>query len=788
MAATLANGRTGNLPAEVTSFVGRRREIGEIRDLFQRARLITLTGVGGVGKTRLALQAAAEQRRAFPDGAWLVELAGLDEPGLVGQSVAAALGVQEDHASAWSLSALTNLLAERQLLLVLDNCEHLLDACAVLADALLKACPALRILATSRQPLRIAGEFCVEVAPFATPGADTSDSFDTLARTDALHLFVERAAAVHPGFHLDRVNAPIVANVCRRLDGIPLALELAAGRLRTLSVQQLLDRLDSRYDVLIGGSRAALPRQQTMRALIDWSFALCTQIEQLLWARLSVFADGFGLDAAEQVCCDAQLPVTMVLEGIEGLVDKSILSAERNQGEVRYRLTETLREYGAHRLDELGERVTTQRRARDWCARVVERVTADWFSAQQGDLLRVLRREHRNIRAALTFCLTQPGESRPGLAIASGMRNYWTASGRLSEGRHWLEKLLAKSDDPSPARLRALCVYAYVSTGPAKAEAAVDRVLDEAERLALELGDVWGSAFVAQQRSLAMLFRAQPEQAVTMLEWAAEEHRRLGDRGSVAYDLALLASAKNIAGHTDISGVLEECVALCSEAGESWIRAVAQWTIGVERCRSGDISGALRALRESLELRIPLDIRYPSAHNLDALAWVAVEQADHDRAARLFGAAEAITRDVVGVDLAHGPTSMIHTQYERLARRALGTKAFDAAFAAGARMGFDDAVALALGRQALGAHAAATEAASAPTIGSGALGLTARELEVARLVASGLTNRQIAAALVISQRTAEGHVEHILTKLGFGSRAQIATWVTAGDTRAEQST
>jgi len=776
MAVSVASRRTGNLPADVTSFVGRRRELAEVRDLLQRARLITLTGVGGVGKTRLALCAAADVRRAFPDGVWLVELGGLREAGLVGQSVVAALGLVE-QTTGWSLAALSDLIADRRLLLMLDNCEHVLDACAVLADTLLKACPDLRILTTSRQPLRITGEYCLEVEPLATPEPSGSASLVSVAGNDAVTLFAERAAAVHPGFQLDEANAAAVAGICRRLDGIPLALELAAGRLRALSIEQLLSRLDSRYEVLIGGSRAALPRQQTMRALIDWSHALCTPAEQLLWARLSVFVDGFGLDTAEQVCADERIPASAVFDTVEGLVDKSIVAADRAHGEVRYRLPDTLREYGADRLDELGARVATRRRARDWCTRLVERMASDWFSPRQAELLRTLRLEHGNIRAALDFCLTEPGEASPGLAIAAGLRHYWTASGRLSEGRHWLDRLLAQHPDPTPERLRALCVCAYLSSAPASTVEAVDRMLDEADLLAHDLGDAAEAAYVAQMRGVAMLFRPEPQRAVGLLSWAADQHRRLGDLGSVAFDLALLATGKSAAGQPDVSAVLDECVSLCSAAGESWIRAIALWTLGVERCKAGDLAGAVAAQRESLSLRRPLDAPYPMALNLDALAWVAVEQADCDRAALLFGAAEAIMRDVGGVLVSRGPTAAIHESYQARARQALGPKAFSAAYEAGLRMGFDNALAY-----AFGARAVPADAAPAPVGRSGAPGLTTREFEVARLVARGLTNKQIAATLVISQRTAEGHVEHVLTKLGFTSRAQIAAWVTERET------
>jgi non-specific serine/threonine protein kinase len=250
---------------------------------------------------------------------WLVELAGLRDAGLVGQGVAAALGLRE-QATGWSLATLSDLIDERQLLLVLDNCEHVLDACAVLADTLLKACPGLRVLTTSRQPLRITREFCMEIEPLTIPDATGPVSLARVSSCDAVRLFVERAAAVQPRFHLDEVNAAGVATICRRLGGIPLALELAAGRLRALSVEQLMLRLNSRYDVLIGGSRAALPRQQTMRALIDWSYALCTPAEQLLWARLSVFVDGFSLGCVEKVCSDERIPATQILDTLEGLV------------------------------------------------------------------------------------------------------------------------------------------------------------------------------------------------------------------------------------------------------------------------------------------------------------------------------------------------------------------------------------------------------------------------------------------------------------------------------------
>jgi predicted ATPase len=279
----------------------------------------------------------------------------------------------------------------------------------------------------------------------------------------------------------------------------------------------LLSRLDSRYDLLVGGSRAALPRQQTMRALIDRSFALCTPTEQLMWARLSVFADGFNLDAAEDVCADAQIPASAIFSTLEGLVDKSILSMRRGEARVRYRLPETLREYGAERLEQMGERVAVHRRARDRCARLVEGLASDWFSSRQADLLRTLRLEHGNIRAALNFCLSEPDASAMGLEIAASLRRYWIAGERPNEGRHWLERLVARNPEPTPQRLGALCACAYLTDGPSGKVEAIDEMLDEADMLAKHLDDRWGGAYVAQQRGVAVLFRGDAGQAIRVL-------------------------------------------------------------------------------------------------------------------------------------------------------------------------------------------------------------------------------------------------------------------------------
>jgi predicted ATPase/DNA-binding CsgD family transcriptional regulator len=772
MAVLMVDRRVGNLPVDVTSFVGRRREVADVKGALSVSRLVTLTGMGGVGKTRLALRVAADLHRGFGDGVWLVELAGLQDAGLVGQTVAASLGFH-DQSSRWSVVTLSELLTDRQLLLVLDNCEHLIDACAVVADALLRACPRLRILATSRQPLGITGEHTLSVPPLSLPGPDRPVSLEGLAQFEAVSLFVDRASAVHPGFSLDAGNQLAVAGICRRLDGIPLAVELAAGRMRALSADQLLTRLDDRYGLLTGGSRAALPRQQTLRALVDWSFELCSAAERLLWARLSVFAAGFDLDAAEEVCSGDEIPADAVLDLVAALVDKSILLTDDGGGRPRYQLPETLREYGRDRLEEYGQIGALRRRHRDWCRRLVAFAESTWFGADQVELLARLRLEHANLRAALNFCLTEPGESPTGLAIASALRFYWMISGRLNEGRHWLDRLLNCASAQSPTRLKALCVDAYLATLLGDVGAAVPLV-EEARQLAEQLDDASGAAYVAQIRGLEASFHGDPAGAAQLLKEALATHRRLGDLAAIGYDQALLAAVLSVL-EDDVgaAALFEECLATTESAGEFWVRALALWAVGIQACRLGDCTRATEAERQSIRLRRALDNRYGIALNLDVLAWTATVDGDAERAARLFGAAHAIMQAVGAASVSSGPTGALHVEYEATAREALGDNGFARAFEHGLRVGFDQALAYALGESTLPRiQPTATQRATAVP-GS----LTRREREVAELIMQGLSNKQIADTLVMAQRTAEGHVEHILTKLGFTTRSQVAAWV-----------
>ncbi len=434
----------GNLPAEVTSFVGRRRELADAKRALSKSRLVTLTGVGGVGKTRVAERLARDRRRAYPHGVWLVELAQLADPALLTQTVLTELGVRGPSLGD-ALEALIDSLSSRQLLLVLDNCEHLLDEVAALSAALLRRCPDLQILATSREPLRVVGEAVLPVPPMAAPAPDRSGGVAGLSRYDAVALFTERAVAAVPDFALTEENHRAVAALCHRLDGLPLAIELAAGRLRSLSPAQILSRLDDRYGLLTGGERGRPDRQQTLRASIEWSYQLCTPAEQRLWARLCVFAGSFELDAVEAVCT-GDFAGEEIVDLVSGLVDKSIVVRHEGGTVARYRLLESIREFGLERLTEAGDGPALRMRHLQWCAALVHTAKAEWISERQVYWLARLAAESANMRSALDFCLNERGDPDAVMEIVVGIPlGYLWARGKFREARHRLDEALARS-------------------------------------------------------------------------------------------------------------------------------------------------------------------------------------------------------------------------------------------------------------------------------------------------------------------------------------------------------
>jgi predicted ATPase len=466
----------GNLPGSFTSFVGRRRELAEVRSRLEQSRLVTLTGVGGVGKTRLAIEAATLARRGFRDGVWFADLAAVTDPEHVPQAVASALSVP-DQSTRPAADQLAAHLAGRELLLVLDNCEHQLDACAPLAEHLLRSAPQLRLLITSREALGLVGEHLVLVPPLRLPAGGRLPPLDSLTQYDAITMLRDRAAAVAPGFAITAGNHQAVVRLCTELDGLPLGIELAASRLRTMPIEQLVERLGDRFRLLTGGSRAALPRQRTLRALVDWSFELCSEPERLLWTRASVFAGGFTLAAAEGVCSGDGLEKPAVLDLLAHLVVQSVLLVEDGPGGPRYRMLETIRQYGRDRLDERGETARLRRRHRDHYLGLAEQQAAAWPGPGQEAGLAALRAEHSNLRVALDWSI-RSGDCASAQRLVAALRFHWCADGFLSEGRRWLDQALLLDDTPTSARAQVLWVAAWAALLQGDHTAAAERLTE----------------------------------------------------------------------------------------------------------------------------------------------------------------------------------------------------------------------------------------------------------------------------------------------------------------------
>jgi predicted ATPase/DNA-binding CsgD family transcriptional regulator len=770
----------GNLPAELTSFVGRRDEVAEVRRLLSESRLVTLTGVGGVGKTRLALRAAAGLARAFSDGVWLVQLDQLRAEAPLPQAVAATLGLRQRDGDSWA-SSLAEHLAGRQLLLVLDNCEHLVNAVAKLVDLLLRAAPGLRVLATSREALNIAGETVLPVPPLAAPEPGQPLTLAELGLFPAVRLFAERAAQAVPGFSVTEANMTSVARICGRLEGLPLALELAAARARVLSPEQIDARLGDRLGLLTRGSRTNPARQRTLRTSIEWSYELCSGPEQLLWERLSVFADGFELDAVEGICADHRLAAKEVLELLAALADKSVLIAEHVEQGVRYRLAQTLREYGQERLQSAGDCTALRRRHRDWHEQLARQFDAGWHSPRAADLMARLFREHANVRAAQDFCLNEPGEAEAALRIALYVwRLYYWSAGYIGEGRHRLDQVLARVTEATTWRAQGLLLAGLLAAVSGDHEPA-QALLAEGTGLAQRLDDQATRAFAAYCAGTACLCAGDLAQALSRYEDGLATLTAAANRDRLR--AVLLAALAGTAALAEDEGRVTACdreLAALAEASDDlvrrWYTASSRWVLGLMAWHRGDLHQAADLHLESLRSRDVRTDRLGVAYCLEALAWTAASGHQHERAAVLLGAADGLWR-AMGLTLdGQQHLAGYHRDCERQARRVLGEAAFQAARDRGLQLPAEDVLGYAVRRspspdEPTAPPAAAPEPPAPP--------LTRRETQVARLVSEGNSNKEIAAALVISQRTAEGHVEHILAKLGFTSRAQIAAWIAA---------
>jgi predicted ATPase/DNA-binding CsgD family transcriptional regulator len=751
----------------MTSFVGRRNATTEVKRALEQARLVTLTGMGGVGKSRLALHVANAVQRAFPDGVRFVELAKVQDPGLVVHAIIAAFDLH-DQSARTTESALIDHLFGKNLLVVLDNCEHVLESCAPIVSDLLAFVPDLRILATSREPLKVPGEHIWPVPPLSVPGDE--DGVGNADQCEALALFHERARAVAPAFALTPDNQQAVARLCARLDGLPLAIELAAVRVRALSPEQVLAHLEDHSRLLTGEDWGVPQRHQTLHAAIGWSFDLCSELERTLWTRCSIFPGEFDLAAAEFVCTGDGLTGDDVLEGIFGLVDKSVLTRTAAEQTARYTMLETIRQFGLDRLAGGDSETRLRRRHRDHYLALAEQCDRESCGPSQPQWVGWLAAERANLFAALDFCLSEPGESRTGLRLSAALWFYWMACGLVRDGRHWLDRLLAADTEASHERARALMVDGWATILQGDNAAGVD-LLNESITVAHAVGDPLSATYAEQIKGLAKIVNQDPAGAVPLLDSALESHRRRREwtaksligwvqRGFAAVMMQDVDRA---------AALIEECRTLCAPHGEQWVLSWNSYLLGLTHWTAGHLEETRTTAMEALRQKIALNDQLGMPFCIELLAWVAATQDAPEHAAILFGAADALWKRI-GTPLFGYETLLNWSDEHRgRARCALGAKSFDERIAQGARRLHRETPQFLIEDPVDTSHPAAKVPAGSE--------LTKREHEVAVLVAKCLTNKDIAARLVISRRTAETHVENILTKLGFTSRTQIVAWV-----------
>ncbi len=766
----MANARTPahNLPANLTSFIGREREIAEVARLLGGTRLLTLTGTGGCGKSRLAVEVTRGLLGNFPDGAWVVELAALTDASLVPHTVGVALEVPE-RPDLPMAAALGKALRTKTLLLILDNCEHLREASALLADGLLRDCPGLRILTTSREPLGVPGETVWRVPSLALPDTQHLPSPEQLTRFESVRLFFDRAAAYMPEFRLTSANARAVAEICQRLDGIALAIELAAARVRTLSAEQIAARLHDRFQLLTGRSPTVLPRHRTLRAAIDWSYELLAEPERAVLRRIAVFAGGCTLEAAEAVCRGEGVPPNTVVDLVAQLVDKSLVIADTQASAARYHMLETVRQYAQDWLEESGEAAEVRARHGEWYLALAERAEPGLAGPEQKAWLDRLETEHDNLRGALEWFRGAPDGARPGLRLAAALRLFWERRSYFTEGRGWLERMLSL-EGSAPAGLTAKAlnsagILAYRQGDYGR----VSALCGEALTLCEQHGDARGSATALHFLAHVLQSGGDYGHATEMMTRSVALYEAAGDQLGVANSVDCLGEVARSKGDYDEADTHHQrALTLYTDAGEGRGAAHVLHNIGYVRLHQGKPDEASALFLESLVRARTFGHPRDSILAVAGLAAARADEARPERIARLLGAVEALLA-AAGI---HNEPAEIADFEQAVAsvRRRMEHEAFAEAWGRGGIMTLSDAVDDALALAGASQGAAQRKAPTAPAA------LTPRECEVAALIAQGSTNREIARSLVISERTAEGHVQSILNKLGFSSRAQIAAW------------
>jgi len=728
-----------NLPQQLTSFIGREREMATVRRLLGSTRLLTLTGTGGTGKTRLSLQVAAELLESYPDGVWLVELAALANPSLVPQSAANVLGVEQEPGKSLTQS-LVDHLQTRHLLLVLDNCEHVLTPVAHLAEAILRACPHVRILATSREALRISGETAHRVPSLSLPEGPHDVTPERLLEYESTRLFIERAGHAGSGFTVNTANAPALLSICRRLDGIPLAIELAAARARSLSIEDVNRRLDQRFRLLTGGSRTALPRQQTLRSLIDWSYDLLTEQEKAVLERLSVFAGGWTLDAAEVVCAGEGIEDWEVVDLLTSLSDKSLVVAEERAGSTRYRLLETVRQYATEKAAQSGAGTSSRNRHLAHFLALAEEAMPHLSGAQQALWLDRLESEHDNLRAALVWSREQGDGAECGFRLAAAVWRFWMMRGYLSEGRQECSLLFEAYPESPATRGLGAALHAAANLALIQSDRACARELyEKAIGIRREVGDAAGEAgslgnlaTLAQQEGDIEGARRQFEAAVALFE-------KLGDENGLAISFTCLGTVAQAQGdHASALEFIQRALAANRRLGNRAAEANALNNLGCVVRQAGDAAAAQKAFRQALAINRELGFGWEAALNLINLGsysrstgnlelartqfvealeclqrvgarnimveclyhWAHLDHAAglHARSARLFGAVHA-WRETLDVKASDADAVETDAALASL-RSTLGEDAYQRELGAGQGLTIDEAIGMALGKPA----------------------------------------------------------------------------------------
>ena len=761
---------SGNLPAELTSYVGRRAALARFRGLVSSARCLTITGPGGIGKTRLALQLGAAVRRAFNGDVWIVEYRSLTDGGLVGRLIAETLGIR-DQTPDPPLTALVEHLAARPVMLILDSCEHLLSDIAELACELLIRCPELQLVATSRSPLGIPGEHIVQALPLDTPPSDTPSTTEASMRYDAVKLFVERAKAADADFALTDANVDQVVFLCRRLAGMPLAIEMAAAQVRAVPLNQIVHLLGDKLYFLSGTNRAATwARQRTLRSTLDYSYELCSADERTMWAWLSVFAGGgFDLSAAQIICVNDQIKQSQVIGLVAALVNKSIVLRVGD----RYTILGPIHEYGTGLLRDSGDEAWLRQRHAEWCRDIARQAADEWQGANQLQWVSRLQYERDNIRAALSYAMSESRQDGVALQILIDLLMYWASVfGSFSDAREKFARALALDTRPTPVRAKALAIAAWFALRQADLDNATE-LLVESHALAEQLNDASALASCVHFAGLLRYFRDDAPRAVELLTDAHSRYAGLGDEAGAWMTLAHLTMATGTAGdHVASDTYGHQCLTaasnnslLLSLSSALWAWAYGQWI------QIGDLARIAKLATDSLRIMRQANDRWGVAECLEVLAWLAAAKRDDQRAARLLGAAQHTWQSIGAASPGIRPLVTPHDQCATALRERLGADAYNAAFNDG-RVNdrrINEIIDTVTSSQKQ-SRRSVTEHAKTPR-------LTKRESEVAQHIARGLTNKAIAARLFVSVRTIDGHVQSTLEKLGATNRAEIAAWI-----------